>query len=119
ASASARQGSSGTASRGWAGRSACLMSSAATGRPRGVSRRSARLPEVDVDEPLGGAREPGLGDELAEVLDGQALQAREDRRVAIEVWGGEEDARVIGEQRLLGPDVLHARGQDRPRRRGG
>src|SRR5439155_21374341 len=91
---------------------------AAGDRARAGGARSARVREVGVDEPLRRAREPGLGDKLAEVLDGQALQARENRRVAIEVWGGEEDARVIGEQRLLGPDVLDTRGQDRPGRRG-
>jgi hypothetical protein len=38
------------------------------------------------------ASKPSLGDHLVEVLDSNAVKPREDRRVAIEVRGREENA---------------------------
>ena len=82
-------------------------------RHAGRDRALAQLFQVRLDQPLRRPREPRLGDQLVQVLDRDALQAREDRRVAVEVWGREEDVRVIGEERLLGAEVLHAGTHDR------
>ena len=38
-----------------------------------------------------------------------ALESHEDRRVPVEVRRREEDVRLVGQQRLLGAEVLHAR----------
>ena len=47
-----------------------------------------------------------------------SLEPDEDRRIAVEVRRREVDVRVVGEQRLLGHEVLHARAEDRPLGRG-
>ncbi len=58
--------------------------------------------------------EPGLNDRFVELLDGYAIEPHEDRRVAVEVRGGEVDVRVVAQQRLLRPEMLHSGAQDRP-----
>src|SRR5437879_13897935 len=74
---------------------------------------SAALGQVSVDEPLWRAREPGLGDQLLEVVARYAVQAREHCGIAVEVARREVRARIVGEQRVLCDEVLHARSQAR------
>lgn len=54
-----------------------------------------------------------LNGQLCQLLGGDELKANEDRRVTIEVRCGEVDARILGEQCLLGSEVLYISGQDR------
>ena len=82
-------------------------------RGRFLAVRQSSL-EVRLGQPLRRAGEPRLDDDLVEVLDGYRVQADQDRRVAVEVRRGEEDPWAVGEQRLLRPEVLHARAEDRP-----
>ena len=85
-------------------------------------RPAARLgSQISVDvllgDPLGRASQPRLDDHFFEILDGDLLEADQDCRVPVEVWGREEDVWVISEQRLLGAQVLYARTEDRAGRR--
>src|SRR5690606_39400784 len=66
-------------------------------------RRRASLGAVEVlaREPLRGAREPGVLDELLELGHREAVEAREHDRVAVEVARRAVDVRLAGEQRLL------------------
>ena len=74
------------------------------------------LVDVLFGESLGRAGKPRLDDQFVELIRGDPLQAHEDRRVAIEMRSGEVDARIIGEQRLLGAEVLNSCCEDRPPR---
>src|SRR2546421_1048005 len=57
--------------------------------------------------------EPRLDDQLGEVRLVDLLQPHEDRRVPVEVRGREVDVGVLGEQRVLSPEVGYPRAQDR------
>jgi hypothetical protein len=64
-------------------------------------------------EPPRRASQPGLDDHFLKVLEGDPVQAHQDRRVAVEVRCGEEDIGIIGKQRRLRPEMLDPRPQDR------
>src|SRR5438876_445320 len=83
---------------------------AACGPTRGADRLLGGVPLRDA---LGRAREPGLDDHFVELLDRDLVEADEHGRIAVEVRRREEDARVVGEHRLLRDQVLDARTEDR------
>lgn len=68
--------------------------------------------EVLLRESLGRAGKPGFNDQLFKLIMGYAIQTYEDRRVAVEMWRGEEDARIVRKQRFLGAEVLYPRSED-------
>src|ERR1044072_2013665 len=78
--------------------------------------RGARRVEVRLGEALGRPAQPRLDDELLQLVQRDLLQAHEHRRVAVEVRGREEDGGVVGEQRLLRPEMLDPNAQDGARR---
>ena len=53
-----------------------------------------------VGELLRRARQPGVGDQLSKVRDADAIELEEDRRVAVEVRGGEVDRRIVCDERM-------------------
>ena len=70
-----------------------------------------------MSESFGCAGQPCLHDDLFEVLDRDPVQAHQDRRVTIEMRGGKEDVRIIGEKGFLRADVLYPRTKYRSRGR--
>src|SRR3954447_5913340 len=54
-------------------------------------------PQVGLGQPPPGPAQPGLDHDLLELGPGDAVELDEDRRVAVEVRGGEEHARSVGE----------------------
>src|SRR6185437_7769036 len=78
---------------------------------RGLRRPGSRraqpsagaLSQIRREEPLGSARQPRLGHDFLELLRCDSLEADQNRRIALEVRGGEVDARIVREQRLLAP----------------
>ena len=77
----------------------------------GVS--SAAPLEEGPGEAFGGGGEPGLGDQFLEVGDGDAVEAGENRGVAVEVRGGEVEVGLVGQQGVLGEQVLDPGAEDR------
>src|SRR5690606_13973695 len=86
-----------------------------TSGPRFLRGRSLR--ELG-GEALRRADEPGLGDELLQLVGADPFKADEDGREAVEVRGREIDLRVVRDERLLGADVRHVGAEDRAAGRG-
>ncbi len=70
------------------------------------------LVDVGLGQPLGSSRQPRLDHQLFEFADIDLGQAHEDRRIPIEVGGGEVDGGIVGEQRLLRAEVLDSGSED-------
>src|SRR5439155_15283503 len=85
-------------------------------RARSILRGHLRAQEA-LARALGRPGEPGLDHDFGELVDADPIQAHEDRGRAAEVRGREVDARIVGEQRLLGAEVLDASTEDRALRR--
>src|SRR3954452_1232201 len=85
--------------------------------PRSSSRRLGAV-KPGVGQPLRRAAQPRLDDHLPEVVEADLVELHEDGRVVVEVRRGEEDGRIVGQQRLLGDEVLDAGPEDRSVGRG-
>src|ERR1700735_5279564 len=63
---------------------------------------------------LGRPAQPRLDDQLLQVGQPDPLQHDQDHRVAVEMRSREVHRRVVGQQRLLGGEVLDPSAEDRP-----
>src|ERR1700722_6811256 len=66
---------------------------------------------------LGRSAEPCLDDQLPQIGRSDPRQHDQDHRVAVEMGGREAHRRVVGQQRLLGGEVLDPCAENRPGRR--
>ena len=69
--------------------------------------------DVFVGESLGCACEPRVNNQFAQLVERDQVKADENRRVPVEVRGREVDLGVVGEQRVLGAEMLYPRTEDR------
>ena len=65
-------------------------------------------------KPTWGPRKPRLDHDLLEQPAVDLLQTNEDGWIPVEMRGREEHGRLVGEQRLLGDEMLHPCAKDRP-----
>src|SRR5689334_22088788 len=82
-----------------------------------MARRAALTLAVRGGEPGRRPAQPRLGHNLLQLLEADLVELHEDGGIAVEVRGGEVDARRVLHEGLLGALVLHAGAEDRPARR--
>src|SRR6185437_39496 len=88
-------------------------------RARGRDTRPVRALSLETpDEGGRGARQPAVGDRVAQRAGGDLRQLDQDRGIPVEVRDAEEGGRVRGEHRFLLAEVPDPDGQDGPVRRG-